>query len=163
MAGAAQAQTERARGAKAPVLRLEECLKDRRAWKLSQEAVKQVFPLHLTEVDGAPPGRFFPNTVTYANRFMDQDGHFLRVDCLDEDGAGRPCTAQREVLEDRIFAITALESLPCLDPETPLFDQKSWAPTAAGSDALKRLKTGFPKLWKLLIAAAVDCLKIKDG
>ena len=116
-------------------------------WTLIERGFRQLFALHLREVDGAAPGRFFPATVSFTKSGMDADGRFLQVFCLDAEGQRRPCRAQASVLERRIVEMTLVESLPVQKP--PLYalrDPWSWVVTPRAQELIDETKGVYPDL-----------------
>lgn len=136
---------------------IEDCLRSKKCRGLVETSFGEIFPRLLQEVEAALPGRFFADTVTYAEKSMDLEGHFLKVDCLSENSCSK---ANREILEERILSVGLLMSLPmkaslrgqCYHPQT-------WALTAAGESVLARAQTAYPEIKIRIALLAAKILK----
>ena len=138
---------------------IEDCLRDKKCRGLVETTFREMFPILLQEVEAALPGRFFNGTVTYAEKHMDTEGHFLKVDCLNAEESS--CSkANREILEERILSVGLLMSLPlkesarkqCYHPET-------WTMTALGEAFITRAQAASPDIKIRIAMLAAKILK----
>lgn len=128
-----------------------------KVWTLVKIAFGEIFPLHLKEIEGAMPGRFFPKTMPFAEAYMTKDGHFVRMFCL-EGGERRLCPDKRRNMEERAIKATLLRSLPSDVPYDDLYDSETWEITGLGNAQLARAERCWPDLWErtaLLVTAIV--------
>lgn len=126
---------------------LEDCLKNGTCSGLFWMAVGEVVGAHLREVEGAAPGRFFPETVTFVLRRMDEEGNFLTVLCILKDRRQVPCPDKRDKLQKRFLDASALQAIPAGEPKERLFNQMTWKKTARGAELLAKLQRHYPDFW----------------
>lgn len=141
--------------------RISNCLKERPARELVKTGFAQMFPQHISEIEGAPAGRFFKDTVTFTLPGVDNQGHFLDVRCLESGGFQRTCSAQRDVLEERVFFLTVLKSLPCDFSGRTLYMENNWEITPIGESVVKEFKVSYPRLWKEILGLMANSLARK--
>lgn len=141
-----------------PALDLKACRRrPEKVWALVKLGFGEIFPSHLKEIEGAMPGRFMPKTLPFAERYMTQDGHFIRMYCL-EGGGRRLCPEKRRLMEERTLKASLLRSLPSDVPYEDLYDPETWEITALGLAQLERAEACWPDLWERaarLVSAAV--------
>lgn len=143
--------------AKAAQTEIEDCLRDRKCRALVEISFQKIFPLLLQEVEAALPGRFFEGTVTYAEKSMDLEGHFLKVDCLSENSCSK---ANREILEERILSVGLLMALPIKDSiRRQCYQPQTWALTALGESMIARAQTASPDIKTRIALLAAKILK----
>lgn len=123
------------------------CWTDKRCWERTQAAFGKLFSLHLRELAAALPGRFFPGTTTFVKERVDDEGHFLRVERI-ENGSKTPAPEQRDQLEENVTLLTLLESLPIKQKPGLWFDEGDWAVTPAGHQVVTRLQSRHSEFWK---------------
>ena len=127
----------------------DDCLRDPKCWDETLPGFSKIFRHRLVEIEGAPPSRFFKDTVTFSLRRLDNDGNFLRVLCIEENGSRRPCDDDRNKLQERVSLITLLDSQPLRKrSKEPLYHADNWELTDAGRDRIRRMKTRYPDFWK---------------
>lgn len=143
--------------AKAAQTEIEDCLRDKICRGLVETSFREIFPLLLQEVEAALPGRFFEGTVTYAEKHMDAEGHFLKVDCVSENSCSK---ATREILEERILSVGLLMALPIKDSvRKQCYHPETWALTALGESMITRAQTASRDIKTRIALLAAKILK----
>jgi hypothetical protein len=148
----------------APVssLTLDDCLLSPTCWGMTKHAFVISFKLHLREMDGSEPGRFFDNTLVFALDKMDEDLHFTKISCIQSPSKTTPCPQFRDVLENRIVPMCLLESLPIEAPHDQLFNPRTWEIKALGKDYLQKVKKRRPHVWSEIAVLVSKSLQAGD-
>ena len=125
---------------------MDACVKNPKCWKIADRGFKEILHAHMVEVESAPEGRFFKDARTLALRYMDEQRHFLAVECL--EGSRRvACNDKRDILEARVVLVSFFQSLPLKKDDRKLFDDETWVLTPRGQAYYKRLIKLVPDFW----------------
>jgi hypothetical protein len=116
-------------------------------WGLTATGFSQVFKHRNEEIESAEPGRFFPGAVAFAMGRIDQNGHFLTLNC----GSSPSCSTQRDKLEERVVFTSFLDSISTPKAaKTQLYDSRTWALTPLGETYMAKLHKRHPDLFTRL-------------
>lgn len=124
-------------------------------WRVVSSGFIEVFKARNIEIEAAEPNRFYPATVAFALRGIDQDGHFLMLNCGSDDS----CGSKRDALEDRVIFASLLDVVrtPKVTKDQ-LYNGRTWELSPLGDKYVKILlkrHADLPKRLGRLVAASL--------